>query len=40
MTDEMSPEPTAETLARIERKLDELAHTLGGVVALLNMRDD
>lgn len=33
-------ESTAESLARLERKIDELALTLGGVVALLNMMDD
>ncbi|MGP5287862.1 hypothetical protein [Glutamicibacter arilaitensis] len=37
---EADPESTAETLARLERKIDELAHTLGGVVAMLNMMDD
>lgn len=35
-----APESTAETLARLERKIDELTHTLGGVVALLAMMDD
>lgn len=37
---EAGPESTAQTLARLERKIDELALTLGGVVALLNMMDD
>ncbi|WP_426734911.1 hypothetical protein [Glutamicibacter sp. 2E12] len=37
---EADPESIAETLARLERKIDELAHTLGGVVAMLNMMDD